>query len=116
MGTKMVHECVDGSHLVAERLQEIVTAERLILNPNVTAGGVSGKMSRHGLVMVLACGTVHRGSDVLGVFEQTFGLVRDPLMENNWRVKFTNLTMQSGAAPSIINLQTVHETLSITSQ
>jgi hypothetical protein len=46
---------------------------------------VQGKTEHHGLVMVLACGTLHQQDKCVGVFEQLFGLIMDPLTYNNWR-------------------------------
>ena len=45
--------------------------------------------------IVFVCGTVHRGNAVLGLFEQQFGLVRDPTTENNWKISFTRLALST---------------------
>lgn len=41
--------------------------------------------------MVGVAGTVHRGNTCLGIFEQIFGLIRCPFVENTWKIKFINL-------------------------
>jgi hypothetical protein len=45
--------------------------------------------------MVLACGTLHQQDKCVGVFEQLFGLIRDPLACNNWKIKYTELHLTS---------------------
>jgi hypothetical protein len=71
------------------------TQHNLYFNPNLSCEGVQGKTEHHGLVMVLACGTLHQQDKCVGVFEQLFGLIRDPLAYNNWKIKFTKLNLKS---------------------
>ena len=35
------------------------------------------------------------GQRCCGTFQQKFGLIRDPSMGNNWKIKFTNATLIS---------------------
>jgi hypothetical protein len=71
------------------------TQHNLYFNPNFSCEGVQGKTEYHGLVMVLACGTLHQQDTCVGVFEQLFGLIRDPLAYNNWKIKYTELNLKS---------------------
>ncbi|XP_062428627.1 uncharacterized protein C3orf38 homolog [Rhea pennata] len=80
-----------GAEMVSLRLLSLVKEECLLLNPNLNADGLKCTMSRHGLVLVAVAGTVHRGNTCLGVFEQIFGLIRCPVRENTWKIKFVNL-------------------------
>ncbi|XP_025914120.1 uncharacterized protein C3orf38 homolog [Apteryx rowi] len=80
-----------GAEMVSLRLLSLIKEEYLLLNPNLNADGLKCAMSRHGLVLVAVAGTVHRGSTCLGVFEQIFGLIRCPVRENTWKIKFVNL-------------------------
>lgn len=85
-----------GSGLVCQRFLAFVQEEKLIFNPNTDRNGLQGKSEAHGCVLVMVCGTVHRSDQCLGTYEQSFGLVRDPMAENNWKIKFTNLKVQAG--------------------
>ena len=87
----MAQETFEGAELVRQRLEALVREEDILFNPNLDFGGVKSWGEAHGLVAVLVCGTLHRGELAVGMFEQKFGLIRDPLMDNNWRIKFTDL-------------------------
>lgn len=83
-------------------------------NPNLTHAGVQGRMNVHGLVLVLACGTLHTEQNCVGVFECTFGLLRDPFAENNWKVKTMKCILRSQLAaimPSLCESETLVEAL-----
>ena len=69
---------------------------RLTCNPNLCEEGVRGRLEAHGLVLVLVCGTLHTSSNVCGVFEQVFWLVRDPGAQNNWKIKNTEARLVAG--------------------
>ena len=43
-------------------------------------------------------GTIHQRATCIGVFDQAFGLVRDPTHGNNYLIKFTFLNMQTQQA------------------
>ncbi|CAD7004150.1 unnamed protein product [Ceratitis capitata] len=73
-------------------------------NPNLTHAGVQGRMNVHGLVLVLACGTLHTEQNCVGVFECSFGLLRDPFAENNWKVKTMQCVLRSQSAAVIPSL------------
>ncbi|XP_063244297.1 uncharacterized protein C3orf38 isoform X2 [Bacillus rossius redtenbacheri] len=89
---------------------------RLLFNPNLTRDGVKGRMDSHGLVTVIACGTLHVGSMCVGVFEQAFGLIRDPSAHNNWKIKTTELQMKAMSVTSLPTVQagTLNSELSLT--
>ncbi|XP_046998515.1 uncharacterized protein LOC124613833 isoform X1 [Schistocerca americana] len=61
----------------------------LAFNPNVTREGVRGRFDPHGLITIVACGTLHTPDRCVGVFTQKFALARDPFSNNNWKVKNT---------------------------
>jgi len=92
-------EHFDGAELVVRRLVALITDEQLVLNANQTEDGVCGMSDPHGRRIVFVCGTVHRRNAVLGLFEQQFGLVRDPSAENNWKICYMRLAL-STRAPS----------------
>ncbi len=85
----------DNGKMAAEMLRNVVMKHRVTHNPNITREGVNGVIDAHGLALVTACGTLHSGPRCCGTFHQQFGLVRDPAMGNNWKIKFTTATLVS---------------------
>jgi hypothetical protein len=102
-------------------LVQVFRKHKLRCNPNLCDEGVRGRwggspallLSRldpHGLVLVLVCGTLHNQADVCGVFEQVFGLVRDPTSDNNWKIKSTEARLVAGPVsqpPSLASCSTL---------
>jgi len=102
-------ECVEVQQNAVEvsaMLVQVIRKHQLKFNPNMCEEGVRGKVSPYGLVMVLVCGTLHNQFTVCGVFEQVFGLIRDPSADNNWKIKQTEARLVGGPVsdvPSITN-------------
>ena len=63
-------EVLNNSEDVSRLLVTVLRDHKLKFNPNMCEEGVRGKLSPHGLVMVLACGTLHNQHSVCAVFEQ----------------------------------------------
>ncbi|XP_076443430.1 uncharacterized protein C3orf38 homolog [Babylonia areolata] len=97
-------ESYEGNVLVAQRLQALAREEQLLFNPNISTDGVQVQSNPHGLVIVMVCGTVHQHNHCLGVFEQVFGLISDPLNENTWKVKVTQLHLSSSRVTALPRL------------
>ncbi len=91
----------EGSEVVADRLKCLVSDEGLMFNPNNGPGGTSGVNDSHGLVIVRACGTLHQHNKCLGLFEQQFGLIRAPLEQNTWKIKFTDINLKQCAVENM---------------
>nr|XP_046259492.1 uncharacterized protein C3orf38 homolog isoform X2 [Scatophagus argus] len=83
-----------GAELVNLRLLALTREEHLFLSPNLEPHGLKVLVSAHGLVLVAVAGTIHREAGCLGVFEQIFGLIRSPLENNSWKIKFINLKIR----------------------
>lgn len=83
-----------GAEMVNLRLLALTREERLLLSPNLEAHGLRALASPHGLVLVAVAGTIHRDEACLGIFEQIFGLIRSPLENNSWKIKFVNLKIR----------------------
>ncbi|XP_075398561.1 uncharacterized protein C3orf38 homolog isoform X1 [Tenrec ecaudatus] len=98
-----------GAEIVSLRLLSLVKEEFLFLSPNLDSRGLKCASSPHGLVMVGVAGTVHRGNTCLGIFEQIFGLIRCPFVENTWKIKFINLRIvgESSLAPGTLQAPSV---------
>jgi len=102
-----------GADLVVRRLVALITGERLVLNANRSEDGVRGMSDPHGRRVVFVCGTVHRGDAVLGLFEQQFGLVRDPAAENNWKICSTRLALSTRAPSQLPTLAMTQNMLTV---
>ncbi|KAL8616654.1 hypothetical protein ACOMHN_031636 [Nucella lapillus] len=100
----LTEESYDGNVLVAGRLQALAKEELLLFNPNISVGGVRVQTNPHGLVIIMVCGTIHRHDTCLGVFEQVFGLISNPLNENTWKVKLTQLHLSSSQVTAVPRL------------
>ncbi|KAI3356116.1 hypothetical protein L3Q82_017379 [Scortum barcoo] len=84
-------EDFQGAELVSLRLLALTREERLLLSPNLDLEGLKVQSYQHGPVKVGVAGTIHRDKDCLGIFEQIFGLIRSPLENNSWKIKFIKL-------------------------
>ena len=87
-----------GSMAVAQRLAAVVVDKKIKFCPNIGEGkgGYQGISNAVGLRAIKVCGTLHACEELVGVFEQEFGLVRDPGVDFNFRVKFSNLKLMAG--------------------
>lgn len=99
------HEEHHGPKVVAERLISYTKDEQLLFNPNIGREGVFVKSSRHGLVMIMVCGTIHRSNNCLGVFQQVFGIIKDPRFHDNWKIKMSNLDVKSSQVTAMPKLE-----------
>ncbi|XP_022221772.2 uncharacterized protein C3orf38 homolog [Drosophila obscura] len=82
-----------------------------LFNPNLTHGGIQGRMDSYGQVLVLSCGTLHTTESCVGVFECVFALLRDPYSENNWKPKRFKCLLKSELQPRILHSLRDCETL-----
>lgn len=89
----------EGAEQVIETLFGCKQRFNFFFNPNMSHDGVQGRMDVHGLVIVLACGTLHTQDSCVGVFETSFGLMRDPFSLNNWKIKTIQSLLRSQGAP-----------------
>lgn len=94
-GTNTTEESYSGAASVSARLYSMVVRESIYLNPNLDKSGINGKLDLRGIVIITVSGTVHRSSHYVGLFEQAFGLLKDPSVNNNYRIKFTHLRLRS---------------------
>ncbi|CAF0904916.1 unnamed protein product [Adineta ricciae] len=95
----LIHENnrrVLGSYYVCDILRAYVTNQELRFCPNPQSNKV--EESQHGLVLIQIHGTIHQHGTCIGVFDQSFGLVRDPNHSNNYLIKFCFLNMQTQQA------------------
>lgn len=84
----------EGAELVNLRLLALTREERLLFSPNLDQEGLKALQSPHGLVLVAVAGTIHRDEACLGLFEQMFGLIRSPTVDNSWKIKNVDLKIK----------------------
>ncbi|GAB0099840.1 uncharacterized protein DMENIID0001_157300 [Sergentomyia squamirostris] len=85
-----------GCEAVLEKLLETKKKFQITFNPNINLSGVQGRISPHGLVLVVCCGTLHVVNRWVGVFESAFQLVQDPSTgPNNWKCKNVKIELRS---------------------
>jgi len=87
------HRRVLGSYFVCDVLRTYVANQELRFCPNPQSNKV--EESKHGLVLIQIHGTIHQRGTCIGIFDQSFGLVRDPNHSNNYLIKFAFLNMQT---------------------
>uniref|UniRef100_A0A673Y9K3 Uncharacterized protein n=1 Tax=Salmo trutta TaxID=8032 RepID=A0A673Y9K3_SALTR len=63
-----------------------------------TKSGLKALSSPHGLALVAVAGTIHRDRECVGIYEQAFGLLRSPLDQNKWKIKFMVLKVKGQEA------------------
>uniref|UniRef100_A0A3B4CPT3 Uncharacterized protein n=1 Tax=Pygocentrus nattereri TaxID=42514 RepID=A0A3B4CPT3_PYGNA len=78
-------------HQLVKRTLELWSSDGLA---DLTALGLKCLSTPHGLVLVAVAGTIHRENVCLGIFEEVFGLIRDPLDGNRWKVKLVHLKIK----------------------
>lgn len=93
--TPQYENLVEGSVAVTEKFLSLIRQHQLYFNPFDAQQGVRSLLEPHGLVVVMVGGGLHHGDHCIGVYEQTFGLIRDPAAGNNWKIKFTELRLNS---------------------
>ena len=103
----------EGADVVRQRLEALVRQEDIQFNPNLAVGGIKSWMDKDNLVIVLVCGSLHKDGAVIGIFEQKFGLIRDPLMDNNWRIRITDLKIVEQAINRLPTLEDTQTFLAV---
>jgi len=99
-GESLCHdETFSGGGAVAEKLAQFCLNDEIVFNVNLDQEGCRGKKTEHGLIMLQARGTLIRRECLVGVFDQSFGLVKDPKLDN-WKIQITNLAMKTGSSTS----------------
>lgn len=83
---------IDALRLLSDLRRE----HQLSFNPNLTPEGVRGKTDSHGLIYAVASGTLHHGrGKLVGVYEQSFILRKDPFEQNSCKIADSTLILRS---------------------
>lgn len=85
---------IQGSTEASNRLIRFMLNFQVMFSPNLTANGVQSEMNCHGLLFVKSAGTLHKDSIAVGLYEQIFGLIKDPMSDGNWKIKDTQLQIR----------------------
>ncbi|XP_002119870.2 uncharacterized protein C3orf38 homolog [Ciona intestinalis] len=88
-----------GAEETYDKFTRMIRSDRVLFNVNTTPNGHRAVINPHGLAKVAACGTLHQytadnHSCLVGIFEQLFGLIRDPNDQNRWKIKFSKLLVK----------------------
>lgn len=92
-GDTNIHNVCNDPIAITDTIQNLKNQYNLLFNPNLMKDSLKSHMDCHGLVVVFVGGTLHENSVCVGVFEQMFALARDPLAENNWKIKKTDIRL-----------------------
>uniref|UniRef100_A0A069DS40 Uncharacterized protein n=1 Tax=Panstrongylus megistus TaxID=65343 RepID=A0A069DS40_9HEMI len=87
----------EGSKECFSLIKQICKEHSLCFSPNLCEEGTRGISEPHGVVLVMSCGTLHsaNGHHCVGLYEQIFGLIKDPMSDSNWKIKGSKLALRS---------------------
>lgn len=94
-------QVLNNAEEVVTLLEQTKSAHGLYFNPNISHVGTQGRMDVHGLILIVACGTLHKENLCVGVFEQMFALARDPQAQNNWKIRNVEFKLRSQSVNSV---------------
>lgn len=100
---EVMQEEATSSVNVVNLINSVKQRHNLYFSPNLSYNGVRGKLEAHGMVVIVVCGTLHQSvGHVVGVFEQIFSLIKDPLAANSWKIKRSEVLMTSNQSVSVV--------------
>jgi len=96
----VIQEVYNNGTECCKLLRSIVEDEKIVFVPNLINDlGVTCVINAYGMVQVKVAGTVQvvkPGVSIPGgVFEQVFGLMKDPTAEENYKIKFSVLRLRA---------------------
>uniref|UniRef100_A0A0K8SVU6 NTF2 domain-containing protein n=1 Tax=Lygus hesperus TaxID=30085 RepID=A0A0K8SVU6_LYGHE len=95
-GPDSLQHAAQGGSEVVELLAALQLQHNLYFSPNLSMDGLRAKSEPHGLVVILVCGTIHQGQgQCIGIFEQKFGLIKDPYASDNCKIKTLEINLLS---------------------
>ncbi|XP_065201276.1 uncharacterized protein LOC135832158 [Planococcus citri] len=97
--TEDIEQIGESVRDVLKLLSDLRQEHNLLFNPNLTAEGIRGKTDSHGLIYAVASGTLHHGvGKLVGVYEQSFILRKDPFEQNSCKIADTTLILRSNSS------------------
>ncbi|XP_035204917.1 uncharacterized protein C3orf38 homolog isoform X3 [Stegodyphus dumicola] len=96
---------LSGANDVVIFLSNLILIDKLFFHANVSEDSIICEQEQHGLVKIIVSGVLHRSSDCVGLFDSAFGLVRNPTLDDNWKIKWVymklciNTSTKDGLAP-----------------
>lgn len=103
-GQEDIEQAGENIGEVLTLLSDIKREHQLMFNPNLSADGVRGKTDSHGLIYAVASGTLHQGrGQMVGVFEHSFILRKDPFDANSCKIAESTLILRSSNAVESIS-------------
>ncbi|KAL7630561.1 UNVERIFIED_CONTAM: hypothetical protein RMT77_019248 [Armadillidium vulgare] len=98
--SQLVEEYNSESDEECEQLfSKVISKYKVTFLPNLDNGTQAVK-SLYGPIRVLSCGTIFKGKECIGVFEEEFGLVQNP-NDKNWKIFFTKINLKTAVQPPV---------------
>lgn len=95
-GDEDIEQAGENVIQVLKLLSDLKQDHQLAFSPNLTPEGVRGKTDSHGLIYAVASGTLHQGrGQLVGVYEQSFILRKDPFDQNSCKIADSTLILRS---------------------
>ncbi|GIY42263.1 hypothetical protein CEXT_699611 [Caerostris extrusa] len=82
---------VEGDTHVVNFLSSLIINDKFYFDANTSQDSILIERDPHGLVKILVSGVVHQCSNCIGLFDSSFGLVRNPTYNENWKIKWINI-------------------------
>ncbi|GFV45428.1 uncharacterized protein C3orf38 [Trichonephila clavipes] len=89
--TETKEVAVMGANEVTNFLISLVVNDKFYFDANNSQDSIISEQDPHGLVKVLVSGIVHQFSNCIGLFDCSFGLVRNPAYNDNWKIKWIHM-------------------------
>lgn len=88
---------------VVQAFCDFIRQDQLYFNPNISKEAIKYEQEQHGLVKIAVSGVLHRNNNCIGLFDFFFGLVQDPKLNNNWKIKIVKLESQVATAGCVMS-------------
>lgn len=92
-----------GANDVAIFLSNLIIIDKFYFQANESRDSIILEEDHHGLVKIVIRGILHQHSNCVGLFDSAFGLVKNPLFENTYKIQLIKLKMQANSStPGIL--------------
>ncbi|KFM76609.1 hypothetical protein X975_10778, partial [Stegodyphus mimosarum] len=84
---------LSGANDIVIFLSNLILIDKLFFHANVSDDSIICEQEQHGLVKIIVSGVLHRSSNCVGLFDSAFGLVRNPAVDDNWKIKWVHMKL-----------------------
>ncbi|GFT15831.1 hypothetical protein NPIL_562421 [Nephila pilipes] len=101
---------VIGANDVTNFLVSLIVNDKFYFDANNSQDSIISEQDPHGLVKILVSGVVHQFSDCIGLFDCSFGLVRNPAYDDNWKIKWIHMKIHvtCRGSESLLPINQIH--------